>query len=85
MPHPRFASQEIVRRGEELYRTRIRDRVEAAHKGRFLVVDIETGDYEIADDELVALDRLKAKNPDAALYVLRVGFPTAVKLGGRFL
>lgn len=82
MAHPRYSSQEIVRRGEELYAKQIRDRIEANHKGQFLVLDIETGDYEVDNDELAALDRAKAKHPDAALYILRVGFPAAVKLGG---
>jgi hypothetical protein len=81
--HPRYTSQEIVRRGEEIYARQIRDQVEAKHKGQFLVLDIETGDYEIDSDELAAVDRAKARHPDAALYVLRVGFPTAVKLGAQ--
>jgi hypothetical protein len=37
MLHPRYTSQEIARRGEEIYAKQIRDRVEAKHKGRFLV------------------------------------------------
>ena len=81
MPHPRFPSEEIVRRGEAIYERQIRDTVEAKHTGKFLVLDIETGDYEVDQDELAAVDRAKAKHPDAPLYLLRVGFPAAVTLG----
>lgn len=83
MPHPRFASAEIVQRGQALYDERIRAQVEASHRGKFLALDIETGEYEIDVDELAALQRAKAKHPDAALYLLRIGFPTAYRVGGQ--
>jgi hypothetical protein len=81
MPHPRYSSAEIVERGQALYDQQIRERVEAGHKGKFLVVDIETGEYEIDDHELAALERARSKNPDAALYMLRVGYSSAYRIG----
>jgi hypothetical protein len=83
MPHPRYSSAEIVQRGQVLYDQQIRAHVEASHPGKFLVLDIETGDYEIDADDVAALQRAKAKHPDAAFYILRVGTPTAYRLGGR--
>ena len=83
MPHPRYSSDEIVQRGQALYDQQIRTQVEAHHKGKFLVLNIETGEYEIDVNELAALKRAKAKNPDAALYILRVGSSTAYRLGGQ--
>jgi hypothetical protein len=59
--------------------------VEASHKGKFLVLDIETGEYEMDLSELAALKRAKAKNPAAALYILRVGYSTAYRVGGQAL
>ena len=82
MSHPRYTSDEVVRRGQALYEERIRAIVEAGHREKFLVLDIETGEYEIDADELAAIDRAKAKNPDAALYMVRVGRPTAYRIGG---
>ena len=67
----------IASRGEELYQQNIRANVEADHKGRFLAVDIETGDYAIADEDLEATECLLSKRPDALVYGLRIGFPTA--------
>ena len=82
MPHPRYSSEEIVRRGQALYEQQIRSTVEIAHKGEFLVLDVETGEYEIDASEIAALKRARAKNPGAALYILRVGrYPTAYRLG----
>lgn len=85
MSHPRYTSDAIVQRGQALYDQQIRTKVEASHKGEFLVLDIETGEYEMDFNELHALQRAKAKNPDAALYILRVGYSTAYRLGGQRL
>lgn len=71
----------IAARGEELYQIEIRDKVEAAHKGKFLVVDIDTGDYAIADEDLEATDLLLSKRPTATIYGLRIGFPAAYRIG----
>jgi hypothetical protein len=82
VPHPRYTSEEIVQRGQALYDQQIRAQVEASHKGEFLVLDVETGEYEIDISEVAALKRAKAKNPEDALYILRVGLPTAYRVGG---
>jgi hypothetical protein len=77
MPHPRYSSAEIVQRGH------IRAQVESQHPGKFVVLDIETGDYEMDVDDVAAVQRAKTKHPDAALYIVRVGFPTAYRLGSQ--
>ena len=84
MQHPRYPNDEIVRRGEELYERDIRPKVEPDHHGCFLALDIETGEYEIDSQDILAIQRAKAKRPDAALYIVRVGYRSAYKLGGRF-
>jgi hypothetical protein len=72
---------EFTRRAHELYERNIRAQVEPDNKGKMLAIDVDSGDYSLADDSLTALDQIKAKNPDASVYILRVGFPTAVKIG----
>jgi len=81
MPHPRYSSAEIVQRGQDLYDQRIRAQVEARHPGQFLVLDIETGDYEIDADDVIAVQQAKTKHPEAAFYIVRIGSPTAYRLG----
>ncbi len=83
MAHARYTSAEIAQRGQAFYEQQIRAKVDASNKGKFLVLDIETGEYEIDEDELEALKRAKAKHPDAALYMLRIGYATAYRLGGK--
>ena len=81
MGHPRFSSEQIAERGQALYDQVIRDSLGPSEHGKFLVVDIETGDYEIDLDELAAVKRARAKHPAAAFYILRVGHHTAYRLG----
>jgi hypothetical protein len=85
MPYPGYTTDEVGRRGRELYEQQLRARVEPAHAGQFLVLDIQTGDYEIAGDDLTASDRLLARKPQAVLYGVRIGSPAAYRLGGHFL
>lgn len=84
MPYAHYTAEEVAARGEALYEQRIRAQVEAAHTGEFVVVDIETGDYEIDADDLAATKRALAKRPEAVLYGLRIGSLTAYRLGGHF-
>jgi hypothetical protein len=70
---PRYSKEEFARRGDEIYERDIRPHVEASHTGKFVVIDLDTGAYEIDTDELVASDRLLARHPDAQIWLTRVG------------
>lgn len=83
MPHSRISAQEIDRRGQDLYENCIRTIVETPDNiGKQIVIDIETGEYEIDNDGLAASRRLLVKHSDAALYGLRIGFNAVYTLGG---
>ncbi len=83
MPHPRYSSVEITRRGNELYEQRIRNLVETQENlGKIVSIDIETGDYEIGDDLISTGDRLFARHPGAALYGARIGYNAVYAVGG---
>ena len=84
MAHPRYTKEEIAQRGKEWYEREIRPKVEEGNTGRILIIDIETGDYEIDDDQLAAAHRALAKHPGAALYGMRIGYPALGKIGGRW-
>ena len=81
MLQAKYSSEEVVQRGQQLYDTQIRNLVESAHRGEFLVLDIESGEYEMDTDDIAASKRAKAKHPNGILYALRVGFPATYRLG----
>jgi hypothetical protein len=51
----------------------IKPHVSQGDDGKFVVIDIETGDYEMDRDELVAHDRLVLRRPDPQVWFRRVG------------
>ena len=82
MAGTKYSREEVATRGEAIYDQKIRPEVEIQSKGKYLVLDIETGEYEIDQDDLVATKRIMAKRPNAVLYGLRIGYPAAYRLGG---
>ncbi len=81
MPRSKYTSDVVAARGKEIYQQQIQEKVESEHRGKFLSVDIETGDYEIDTDDLSPTMRLLAKRPDAIIYSLRIGFEAAHRMG----
>ncbi len=79
---PRFSKEEAFRRGTEWYFTAIRPKLGPEFKGKYVAIDIETGEYEIADDSLVASHALIARKPDVAIWMQRVGHRASVSFGG---
>jgi hypothetical protein len=71
----RLTANEIDRRGESLYNRSVRPLVEKPeHIGKQVVIDVESGDFEIDEDGLTASRRLLARRPDAALFGVRIGY-----------
>ena len=82
--HPRYTAEEIAARAKALYEKDIRAKVEADNKGKYLVIDIETGDYEIDRDHFAASKRAVEKHPDGARFAMRIGYRTLGHIGGKF-
>ena len=80
---PRYSKEEAARRGTELYRTVVLPRLQPGLEGKFVAIDIETGDFEVGDQRRVAWEALYARRPDAQIWFERIGFPTAVEIGYR--
>lgn len=80
---PRYSKEGFARRGGEIYERNIRPLVEAENKGKYVLIDIESGDYEMDEDEIAASDRLLARRPDAQIWLILVGAPTARRFGPR--
>ncbi len=54
---------------------------DASDQGKFLVLDVDSGDYELDADEIAAVKRARAKHPGAVFYILRVGRSAVYRLG----
>ncbi len=80
-PGPRYSSEEFKRRGEEIFERHIRAHVADRPAQDFVVIDIETGDFEVDANERTAADRLSARRPDAQPWMRLVGSPYSRRFG----
>jgi hypothetical protein len=76
-----YTIDEVCDRGEQIYEEQIKHLVEPQENGKFIVIDIESGDYEIDEDEIAADERLYERRPDAVGYLGRIGCKAAYRIG----
>ena len=62
--------------GKAIYNDKIKDTLGPEHKGKIVVIDIYSGDYEIGDKDSETTMRLRKRRPDAQTWAERVGYPT---------
>lgn len=77
----RVIPEDIVDRGKRLYDERIRPLVEE-NVGKYLLIDVESGDWAMGDDTLELADDLQARHPKALLYGMRIGYRATARIGG---
>ena len=73
---------EVTDLAKEIYQERIKPSVEPQEKGKFIAIDVASGDYEIDAELLDAFDRLHQRQPNAVAYGGRIGYPTTYDLPG---
>ena len=72
---PTRPKAEIARLGKEIYERDIRSEVEAGHSGEYVAIDVESGDWAIANTEREASERLRVMRPGAVDVLMeRVGY-----------
>src|SRR5207247_7874763 len=79
----RYSKEEFARRGDAIYEKDILPKLTRKDVGKFLAIDIETGAYEISADELKAGNKLRARIPEAQIWMVRIGYTAARSCGGR--
>lgn len=67
--------QEIEKKGKEIYETQFKEKLEPEKNGRYLVLEVESGEYFLNDFLDEALKEAKRKFPNKIFYSLRIGYP----------
>lgn len=73
----------FARRAEEYYDRVLRPKLEPEHKGEYLYLDVDTGEYELDPDKRAAMHRARAKHPNTIFHIMRVGYRTVGRLAPR--
>jgi hypothetical protein len=68
-----LSAEEIGSRARDLYEGSIRQQVERGNHGRYIMIDVVTGEYRIGDDLLEMGQKARQEKPDAVLCSLKIG------------
>jgi hypothetical protein len=76
-PPLQYARGEVTQLAREMYERTIKDTVEPTHIGKFIVIDIETGEYDIDEDDMAVSLRMHLRKPTGVRFGMRIGTGTA--------
>ncbi len=79
----RIPRDEVARRGDEIFETRIAPSITNEAPQWYVLIDVITGAYEIDANGIAASDRLRARRPNAQVWFRRVGSRYASRYGVR--
>lgn len=85
MTESRYTDEELARLGDEIYERDVTPHLKEEDKGKFVLIDVVSGDYEIDRSESVASKRLRTRLPDAQVWFRRIGFRYSRRFGHRRL
>lgn len=77
---PRRGPEEIARLGAEAFDRHVRPALRPEDDGKFVAIDIATGDYELNEDDYTAVTSLRGRRPTAEVWLGRVGQPAAYRM-----
>jgi len=80
---PRYNKQEHARRGIEIYDRQVRPQLDLASTGKIVAIDVDSGEFEVAENSLTASQQLLIRRPDAQIWCVRVGSPAVHRFGPR--
>ena len=78
-----YSPEEFARLGDAIYEQAVLPHAGPEDQGKFVAIDIVSGDYDVDRDELVATDRLRARHPDAQIWLRRIGSRYTHRFGAR--
>jgi hypothetical protein len=70
---PRDSADEHSQLGTALYELQVRPHVEAHHHGQIVAIDVDTGEFGVAETRLAAAQSLLLRAPDAQIWCVRIG------------
>ena len=82
MVSPSSMPDPIIERGQQFYEQRLRAILEPHQNGNYVVIDVDSGDYEVDANHLAAYRRAASRHPGKVFYAARVGYPALMTLGG---
>jgi hypothetical protein len=81
VPTTHRSLDELAVLGADIFDRQVRPTLRPEDHGKFVAIDVVTGDYEVDADDYTAVARLRARKPMANIWLLRAGYPTTCRIG----
>ena len=78
---PHRTLDELAGLGGDIFDRQVRPALRPEDRGKFVAIEVETGDYEIDEDDYTAVTRLRSRNPAAEFWLMQAGYPTTYRMG----
>ena len=72
--------EELGRLGVIAFERHVRPALRPGDDGKFVAVDVQSGDYELDEDDFAAVARLRARRPASEVWLGQVGQPAAYRM-----
>lgn len=72
---------ELARLGAEVFDRHVRPSLRPEDDGKFVAIDVASGEYEVDPDDYAAVTRLRARVPPADVWLARVGSRATCRIG----
>ncbi len=72
-----------IQKAEALYQTQLRPLLEPVQKGKYVAIDVPSGEYFVGEEILDAYHKASQKYPNRTFVFKRIGYPVARLIGSR--
>lgn len=86
MPEPinnqnTLSPEQLAEKGQKIYNEKLKSILEPDKKGKFVVIEVESGDYFVADTVLEAVQEAQKKYPNKVFHTIKIGYEGIFKMG----
>ncbi|MBI3410884.1 MAG: hypothetical protein HY040_21320 [Planctomycetes bacterium] len=72
----------VAERAKAIYSRRLQAELEATHPDDYVAIEPESDEHFLANSFAAAVAAARAAHPDCISFVIRIGHPAAIHLGG---
>jgi hypothetical protein len=77
---PQRTPEEVARLASEVFDRQVQPLLRPEDDDKFVAIDVNTGEYDVDEDDYAAVMRLRNRLPLAEVWLGRIGHPTAYKM-----
>ena len=78
---PLLTPKQVAEKGEQIYQEKLKPILEPQENGKFVTIEVNSGEYFLGDSLLEALQRARQKYPDRLFHTIKVGAEGVFKMG----